>query len=75
VAIAHPGANAIVDRLQARRCTSVHHVSVGGTLGLVLLAKQRGVVPAARPTLLTLRQAGMYLSDATLARAPAMVGE
>lgn len=74
-ALAHPGSEAILDDLQARRCADAHQLPVRGTLGLVMIARQRGLIPAARPLLDTLRQAGMYLSDAVLNRALAMVGE
>jgi predicted nucleic acid-binding protein len=64
-----------VDDLAARRCAATLGVPVRGTLGLVLIAKQRGEIPAARPVLEELRQAGMYLSDAVLNRALKRVGE
>jgi predicted nucleic acid-binding protein len=48
---------------------------VRGTLGLVLVAKQRGRIPAARPVLESLRASGMYLSDSVLNKALALVGE
>lgn len=71
----NPGAQAIVDDLAARRCAATLGVPVRGTLGLVLIAKQRGEISAARPVLEELRQAGMYLSDAVLNRALKRVGE
>jgi predicted nucleic acid-binding protein len=74
-ATAHPGAEAILDDLAARRCAASLAVPVRGTLGLVLLAKRRGMVPAARPLLDTLREAGMYLSPAVMDRALRLVGE
>ncbi len=46
-----------------------------GTLGLVLTAKQRGHIPAARSVLLQLRQSGMYLSERVMNQALALVGE
>jgi len=45
-ALAHPGVQAIIDDLAGRRCAVVHHVEVRGCVGLVLVAKQRGLVPA-----------------------------
>jgi predicted nucleic acid-binding protein len=72
---AHPGAEAILDDLAGRRCAAVLGIPVRGTLGLILIAKQRGYVPAARPVLERLRKSGMYLSDAVLDRALALVGE
>jgi len=74
-ALAHPGSEAIVDDLAARRCAATLHIPVRGTLGLALIAKQRGVIPSARELLAELREVGMYLSDDVLNRALALVGE
>jgi predicted nucleic acid-binding protein len=41
----------------------------------VLIAKRRGIIPAARPVLENLRHAGMYLSDRVLNQALALIGE
>jgi predicted nucleic acid-binding protein len=72
---AYPGTEAILDDLSARRCAAAHAIPVRGTLGLVLIAKQRGHILAARPVLLQMRQAGMYLSDRVMNQALALVGE
>lgn len=69
------GPEAIVDDLAARRCAHSLGIPVRGTLGLVLLGKQRGRLPAARPILELMRQSGMYLSDRVLERALRTVGE
>lgn len=69
------GREAIVDDLAARRCATTLGIPVRGTLGLVLIAKQRGHIPAARPVLENLRGAGMYLSESVLNRALSRVGE
>lgn len=74
-AYTHPGTEAIVDDLAARRCAAVLEIPVRGTLGLVLTAKQRGKIPAARPVLNNLRSLGMYLSDSVINQALALVGE
>lgn len=54
-AYAHPGTEAIVDDLAARRCATTLDMPIRGTLGLVLTAKQKGIIPAARPILEKLR--------------------
>lgn len=72
---AYPGTEAIIDDLAARRCAAAFNIPVRGTLGLVLMAKQRGRIPAARPILMQLRQGGMYLSDRVMNQALALVGE
>ena len=74
-AYTHPGTGAIVDDLAARRCAAALGLPVGGTLGLVLTAKRRGIIPAARPVVERLRQVGRYLSDHVMQQALALVGE
>ena len=71
----HPGTVAIVDDLAARRCAAALGIPVRGTLGLVLAAKERGVISAARPILDQLRLSGMYLSDRVMNQALTLVGE
>jgi predicted nucleic acid-binding protein len=66
---------AILDDQQARRCAQVLKVQTQGTLGLVLVAKQQGLVPAVRPVLEQLKQAGMYMSDRLEAHILAAAGE
>lgn len=72
---ANPGTLAILDDLAARRCAATLRIPVRGTLGLVLVAKQRGRIKAARPMLERMRESGMYLSDSVLNRALGLVGE
>jgi predicted nucleic acid-binding protein len=72
---AYPGTEAIVDDLPARRCAAALGIPVRGTLGLVLTAKRRGVIPAARPIVEQLRRTGMYLSEHIVHQALALVGE
>lgn len=72
---AHPGTEGIIDDLQARRCAGTFQIPVRGTLGLVILGKNRGRFPAACPILEDLRRSGMCLSDQVLNRALKYVGE
>ena len=41
----------------------VLNIPAQGTLGLVLVAKQQGLIPSVGPVLVQLRQAGMYMTD------------
>ena len=66
---------AIIDDLAARRCAVAIGIPVRGTLGLILSAKQQGLIQAARPVLERMVQTGMYLSDRLLNEALALVGE
>lgn len=74
-ALENPGMIAIIDDGAGRRCAEVLGVPLSGTLGIVLLAKQRGMIPSARQVVATLKQHGMFLSEMTIDRALALVGE
>lgn len=74
-ALQNPGMIAIIDDGAGRRCAEVLGVPLSGTLGLVLLAKQRGMIPSARQVVATLKQHGMFLSEKTIDQALAFVGE
>jgi predicted nucleic acid-binding protein len=71
----HQGSEAIIDDLAARRCAAALEIPLRGTLGLVLVAKRRGEILAARPVLERLQQAGMYLSSSVVNRALQLVDE
>ncbi|MCW5312947.1 DUF3368 domain-containing protein [Nostoc sp. KVJ3] len=64
-----------MDDLAARRCAAVLGIPVRGTLGIVLIAKQRGKITMVRPIIENLRSSGMYLSDRVINQALALVGE
>ena len=74
-AAAQPNLEAILDDLQARRCARSLGIVTTGTVGVILRAKRRGLVPKARPLLEELVQKQMYLSRDLLERALAEVGE
>lgn len=69
------GAVAVLDDLAARRCAQAHGIPVTGTLGLVLLAKKRGLIPEVGPALDAIVKAGLYVSARTLADVRAKAGE
>ena len=49
LALARPGSQAILDDRAARRRARALGVDLQGTLGLVLVAKRIGMIPAVRP--------------------------
>ena len=75
IAYDQKGTEAIIDDLAGRRCAAFLGIPVRGTLGIVLTAKQRGIIPEARPVMESLIRRGLYLSPAVLARALKRVGE
>jgi predicted nucleic acid-binding protein len=74
-ALAHPGSEAICDDLAARRCAQALGLPLRGTVGMILVAKQRGMIDAARPVVEKLVRAGMYLSERTMNESLAIVNE
>lgn len=65
---ADPERCAVLDDLAARRCAQTLGLSVIGTLGIVVLARQAGLTTSAAEVLAELRSGGFRLDDAVLRR-------
>jgi predicted nucleic acid-binding protein len=63
LALAIPGSVGIIDELPARRVAEGFGVAVTGTLQVILVAKQRGLVPAMRPLLDRLQELRFRMSE------------
>ena len=72
---ANPGMEAIIDDLNGRKCATLLKIPVRGTLGIVLVAKKRGLIPQARPVIEKLIDSGLYLSRQILDEALKRVDE
>jgi predicted nucleic acid-binding protein len=66
---------AILDDAAARACAKAFGVPLLGTLGVVLRAKKRGLVPQAADVLRAIRAAGLHLDDRTIRLALGRIGE
>ena len=64
----HP-ARAVLDDDAARACARALRIPVIGTLGIILSARKHGLIPLAAPVIHALRNAGLYLDDATISKA------
>jgi predicted nucleic acid-binding protein len=64
-----------LDDLAARKCARSLGIPIRGTVGVFLLAKQRGIIPAAAPLLEKLIAAGMRFEKRWLDQALQLVGE
>jgi predicted nucleic acid-binding protein len=53
----------VLDDLAARRCAMASGLRCTGTLGLLLMAKRRRLVPAVMPLVDRLKSAGLYVGD------------
>lgn len=69
------GYGVLMNDLQGRSIASMLALRVIGSVGVLILAKQRGLIPALAPLLETLRTSGYYLSDALIQEALQRVGE
>jgi len=65
----------LMDDFRGRNAALHTGVSLMGTAGLLLLAKQHGAIGTVKPYLQTLRRQGYFLSDRLIAHALAQVGE
>lgn len=71
----HQRAVLLVDDLAARRQASAMGVQVIGTLGVLVLAKRRGLIPLVGPVVHAMRAGGHYLSEAALQAVLQAAGE
>ncbi len=65
----HREHTAVLDDAQGRKCARALGIPVIGTLGIVLRAKRQGYLASASEAMQTLRAAGLYLDDDTIALA------
>ena len=65
----------ILDERNVRREAERLGIATIGAVGLVVLAKEVGIVEAARPLLVALRDGGLYLSDRIIRHALEQAGE
>lgn len=64
----------VIADLNGRKCALAHALEVVGTLGVVIAAHRKGRIHDPRAVLLELRTAGMWLSDAVIARTLRIAG-
>lgn len=74
-ALRERGKAAILDDRAARRCATLLGIPVTGTVGIVALAKRRGLVPAAAPIFSALEEGGLFLSRGLIRDLLADLGE
>ncbi len=75
LALDDPECEAILDDRDARRCAQTLGIGSRGTIGLIVLARQIGLIPSARPVLEQVRRTGLFVTDDLVRQALALVGE
>jgi predicted nucleic acid-binding protein len=61
-AVKNPGFWAVMDDREARRCALAIQCRFIGTLGILVLAKKKGIIPSLRDSLNQIQGAGFWLS-------------
>lgn len=75
VALERPGAGVILDDARARACASSFSLPLVGTIGVVMRARHRGVIPVAAPVLAALEAAGLRIDRRMIEKALSGFGE
>jgi predicted nucleic acid-binding protein len=65
----------LIDELEGRQVALTAGIKVTGTVGILITAKQKGLVPAIRPLLDVLRMLNFYISDSLYHRALSVAKE
>lgn len=56
-------ATVLIDERAGRLAAKAHHLNVVGTLGILLLAKRKGLLPFIKPKIFELKRSGYFISD------------
>ena len=59
----YPQSLLILDDTLGRHLASLNNLTFTGTVGVVIKAKQEGLIPAVKPIVLELQEQGLWLSD------------
>ncbi|MEK6673414.1 MAG: DUF3368 domain-containing protein [Nitrospirota bacterium] len=62
-ALNHPECWVVIDDLEARKCAATLGCRYTGTVGIILLAKRRGLISSAKDCLTKIQNAGLWLSQ------------
>ena len=68
-ALRHPEWSAVLDDAAARKCARSFQIRFRGTLAVILMARQRGLIPSAAEALRAVLQAGFYLDERVIREA------
>jgi len=75
LALEKPRTGVVLDDLQARKCAELFEIPLIGTLGIVVLAKRKGLISLVKPFIERLVAIGLYINSAILTRILIGVGE
>ena len=73
--MANRGSKAVLDDLKARRCAEHLNLPVIGSIRVLLVLKEKHLIPAVRPAVNKFKAAGSYFSEALIQQALELAGE
>lgn len=65
----------IIDDLLARKHTKYHKINITGTIGVILKAKELGIINEVKPIIVELINVGIYIDDKLYKRVIKIAGE
>lgn len=68
LALEKDGACVVLDDLQARKCAALFDIPLIGSIGLIILAKRKGLIDLAKPKIERLKAAGLHIDNTMLDR-------
>ncbi|MFN7929337.1 MAG: DUF3368 domain-containing protein [Blastocatellia bacterium] len=74
-ALGNAGYVAVIDDMAARRCARSLQIDIVGTVGIIVLAKRRGLLAEIAPGLQALQDAGLWLSGTLIEQLKQQEGE
>jgi len=75
LALGKPGTGVVLDDLQGRKCAALFDIPLIGSLGLILLAKRKGLINLAKPEIERLKAVGLHIDSGMLIRLLNTIGE
>jgi predicted nucleic acid-binding protein len=63
VAMQNPELIAILDDGKARKCAKLYNIKITGTIGLMFIAKELGLINSLIDTVTLLKKEGLYISE------------
>lgn len=75
LALEKDGVCVVLDDLQARKCAALFDIPLIGSIGLIILAKRKGLIDLAKPIIERLKAAGLHIDNTMLERIYLRIGE
>ena len=75
LALENDGVFVVLDDLQAHKCAALFDIPLIGSIGLIILAKRKGLIDLAKPKIERLKAAGLHIDNTMLDRIYTRIGE